>query len=90
MLPCLFKKYVGISCMGCGLQRSILYFWEGRLYDSFEVYPPFWFFLVIFPTFCICKIFFKNIQTKYFIWLLVVIIFINYIFNLFLYNNFFI
>ena len=39
MLPCLFKKYLGIDCPGCGLQRSFIELMNGNLEESLVLYP---------------------------------------------------
>ncbi|MFV0564490.1 MAG: DUF2752 domain-containing protein [Flavobacteriaceae bacterium] len=39
MLPCVTKKYLGIECMGCGLQRSLLFFLKGDFIGAFHMYP---------------------------------------------------
>lgn len=39
LLPCLIKKYFGIECLGCGLQRSVLLFVQGEFVSSFKMYP---------------------------------------------------
>lgn len=39
MLPCLTKKYFGIDCIGCGLQRSIAFLLKGEFLEAFYMYP---------------------------------------------------
>jgi len=39
MIPCPSKLMLGISCPGCGLQRSILAMLEGDWEKSFQLYP---------------------------------------------------
>ncbi|GGD08115.1 DUF2752 domain-containing protein [Hyunsoonleella pacifica] len=39
MLPCLSKKYLGIECMGCGLQRSLALLMQGEFVAAFKMYP---------------------------------------------------
>lgn len=39
MLPCLNKKLFGFECMGCGLQRSVLFVFRGQFTDAFHMYP---------------------------------------------------
>ncbi len=39
LLPCLFKKYLGIECLGCGIQRSFLALVKGDLMESIQLYP---------------------------------------------------
>ena len=39
MLPCWYKKYFGIDCPGCGMQRSIIELFKGNFIESFKLYP---------------------------------------------------
>ncbi|MGB3774077.1 MAG: DUF2752 domain-containing protein [Leeuwenhoekiella sp.] len=39
MLPCLTKQFLGFDCMGCGLQRSALFFIKGNFIEAFHMYP---------------------------------------------------
>lgn len=39
MLPCLNKKLFGFECMGCGLQRSIKFLFQGHFIEAFKMYP---------------------------------------------------
>ncbi|HDZ14972.1 MAG TPA: DUF2752 domain-containing protein, partial [Pricia sp.] len=39
MLPCLTKKYLGIDCPGCGLQRSVAFLLQGDFLAAFKMYP---------------------------------------------------
>ncbi len=39
MLPCLNKKFFGIECPGCGIQRSAALLWEGDFAGAFHMYP---------------------------------------------------
>jgi len=47
MLPCLNKKFFGIECLGCGLQRSILLFLKGEFAAAFYLYPAIYPLLVL-------------------------------------------
>ena len=38
-LSCFYKKYTGIDCPGCGMQRSFIQLVKGNLIASFEMYP---------------------------------------------------
>jgi len=40
MIPCLSKKFLGIDCPGCGMQRSLVELLKGNFTDSFLLYPP--------------------------------------------------
>ena len=37
--PCWYKKYFGIDCPGCGMQRSIIELFKGNFIESFKLYP---------------------------------------------------
>lgn len=39
MLPCLTKKYIGIDCPGCGMQRAIHLLVHGEFSAAFFMYP---------------------------------------------------
>lgn len=39
MLPCFTKKFLGVDCPGCGLQRSVSLLLEGNFHDAFHMYP---------------------------------------------------
>ena len=39
MLPCMNKKYLGVECMGCGIQRAILHLVRGEFIEAFMMYP---------------------------------------------------
>ncbi len=39
MIPCFWKKYFEVECMGCGLQRSMHLLWKGELIDSIVLFP---------------------------------------------------
>lgn len=39
MFPCITKKYIGMDCMGCGLQRATLLLTKGEFIDAFKMYP---------------------------------------------------
>lgn len=44
MLTCSYKKYLGIECPGCGMQRAFIELLKGNVYESFILYPA------LFPT----------------------------------------
>ena len=44
ILPCFYKKYFGIECPGCGMQRSIIELLKGNFIESLKAYPA------LFPT----------------------------------------
>ncbi|WP_258691431.1 DUF2752 domain-containing protein [Tenacibaculum aquimarinum] len=39
LLPCLNKKFLGIDCPGCGIQRSIVHLVKGEFAEAFQLYP---------------------------------------------------
>jgi uncharacterized membrane protein YozB (DUF420 family) len=39
LLPCMFKKFFGIDCIGCGIQRSILLLFDGEFVAAFKMFP---------------------------------------------------
>jgi len=43
-LPCYYKKYLGIECPGCGMQRSIIELLRGNIVECLKTYPA------LFPT----------------------------------------
>lgn len=59
MLPCLNKKFFGIDCPGCGLQRSVIFVAKGNFEDAFAIYPAIYT-LILFGFFVIYNYFSKN------------------------------
>ena len=39
MLSCPYKKYFGIDCFGCGMQRALIQLLKGNIVESFHLYP---------------------------------------------------
>lgn len=39
MASCFYKKYFGIECPGCGIQRSFIYLLKGDLVHSLKIFP---------------------------------------------------
>jgi hypothetical protein len=39
MMPCMYKKYIGIDCPGCGMQRAFIELLKGNFAESFKIYP---------------------------------------------------
>ena len=39
MQACFYKKYMGIECPGCGMQRSFIEFLKGNFHESFVLFP---------------------------------------------------
>ncbi len=40
MMPCMYKKYLGIDCPGCGFQRALVLLLKGEFSQSLAIYPP--------------------------------------------------
>jgi hypothetical protein len=38
-LPCFYKKYFGIDCPGCGMQRAFIELLRGNVWESLKAYP---------------------------------------------------
>jgi len=86
MLACPYKKYFGIDCLGCGMQRSIVALLKGNLAESFYFYPaliPMVFMFLLLITHLIFK--FKNGGTwlKYNFIFVVIVVVINFVYKLF-------
>lgn len=58
MLPCLSKKLLGIECFGCGLQRSLVFLFQGEFVAAFKMYPGIYPLFVL-GVFLIFNFFFK-------------------------------
>ena len=72
MQSCFYKKYLGIECPGCGMQRSLIELLKGNFYESFILYPA------LFPTlamvfFLILHVIFKFRNGAYILKLLFII-----------------
>ncbi len=85
LLACPYKKYFGVDCFGCGMQRSFMELLKGNLVDSFYLYPalvPMIFLLLLLVAHLIFK--FKNggAWLKYTFLFVVSIVVINFIFKL--------
>ena len=39
MLPCFNKKFLGVECPGCGMQRSVALLFQGDFIAAFKMYP---------------------------------------------------
>lgn len=40
LLPCAWKSLLGLDCPLCGFQRSLVALLQGRLSESWALYPP--------------------------------------------------
>lgn len=81
MLPCLFLKFTGIPCPGCGGQRSILHILHGEFTEAFLMYPAIYPLLIFGLLILINLIFpFKQYSrwTSNLSYLIVAVVLINY------------
>lgn len=39
LFSCQWKDTIGVECMGCGLQRSLIHLLKGEFVEAFYVYP---------------------------------------------------
>ena len=39
MMPCFYKKFFGIECPGCGMQRAFIELLKGNFLESLKSYP---------------------------------------------------
>jgi hypothetical protein len=61
LLSCFWKKYLGIECPGCGMQRSFVALLNGDFRNSLQLYPALIPMLVMFSALALHLIFnFKN------------------------------
>jgi hypothetical protein len=63
MFPCLSKTLIGVECLGCGFQRSLLFLLRGEFTASFQMYPALittLLFLMVFSFHLIYKRFFSQ------------------------------
>ena len=47
MLPCLSKQLFNLDCPGCGLQRSLLFIWNGEFLAALKMYPAIYFLITL-------------------------------------------
>lgn len=60
-LPCLYKKFLGIECPGCGLQSSVIELLKGNIRSSIELYPA----LIPMIALCLCGAFYAVFKFRY-------------------------
>ena len=63
MLPCLNKKFFGVECFGCGLQRSVILLFQGEFIAAFKMYPAIYT-LILFVGFLILNLVYKFIYAE--------------------------
>lgn len=57
-VPCIYKKYSGVECPGCGMQRAFIALLKGNFIESLQLYPaliP----VILLVVFLIIHLFFK-------------------------------
>lgn len=59
MLPCMHKKFFGVDCLGCGIQRSFMMLLQGDFTGAFKMYPAL-FTLILFFVFIGLQLVFKK------------------------------
>lgn len=59
MLPCFSKTLLGFDCLGCGLQRSLLFLLHGNFIEAFKMYPA------IFTLLALLLFVFVNFKAKF-------------------------
>jgi len=86
MLPCLNKKLFGFECLGCGMQRSLLFIARGEFIEAFKMYPAIYTILLFFILIGYNFFSKKKVKSKIIYSLAIVnisIIIISYIFKLY-------
>ena len=58
MIPCVNKAIFGVECLGCGMQRAIVYLFSGQFAAAFKVYPAV-FTIFLFAGFMVFDMFIK-------------------------------
>ena len=48
MLACSWKQGLGVECMGCGMQRSIIHLFKGEFIQAFQLYPAIYTLIIMF------------------------------------------
>lgn len=38
-MPCFYKKFLGVDCPGCGMQRAFIELLKGNFLESIKIYP---------------------------------------------------
>ncbi|TVZ09564.1 uncharacterized protein DUF2752 [Cellulophaga sp. RHA_52] len=82
MLPCMNKKFFGVDCPGCGIQRSISLILQGDFSGAFYMYPAIYSLILLFGFIGVNHFYKIKYANKIIISLLVinfVLVFTNYI-----------
>jgi len=85
MLPCLNKKFLGVDCPGCGLQRSVGLLLQGEFLAAFQMFPAIFTLIPLFVLVLCSKVFQLKIDDRFIIVLAiasVALILINFIYKL--------
>ena len=56
---CFYKKYLGVECPGCGMQRAFIELLKGNLWESFLLFPA------LIPTIVLVIYLFLHISFKF-------------------------
>ena len=48
MLPCMSKQLLGMDCPGCGLQRAVVFLFQGEFLAAFKMYPAIYSIILLF------------------------------------------
>lgn len=64
MLPCINKKLFGVDCLGCGMQRSLLFIIKGEFIEAFKMYPAIYTILLFFILVVYNFFFKKKVNSK--------------------------
>jgi hypothetical protein len=67
-LPCFYKKYLGVECPGCGMQRSIIALLKGDILESLRIYPALGSTIILFTLLIIHLVFKLKNGGKILIW----------------------
>ena len=85
MLPCLNKKFLGVDCPGCGIQRSASLLLQGEFTAAFHMFPAIYTLVPLFILILCSKVFQLKIDDRFIIVLAiasVALILINFIYKL--------
>lgn len=85
-MPCFYKKYLGLDCPGCGMQRAFIELLKGNVWESIIIFPaliP----MIVMITYMLLHIKFKFKQGAFHLIILFIftatIIVANYILHIF-------
>jgi len=82
MLPCAFKTFFGIDCPICGFQRSFVELLKGQFYESFKIYPPLIFILILIlmlPAYLIFPFYIQQKHVRMYAAFVLSVIIVNYL-----------